>query len=329
MEFNEHYPTLYEEDIKPQIISPKVDPFRILLFDKDYKLILHYCSPTFHGKDLDFIPFLQSCELIEDKESTSSEFPNIKIVLSLKIQNFLLDIASAKGIYCICLAVDDINCRYTKINSLNSICTLFSLFQMQPEFEFQQIRFHNMVMSNLYQSFSCLCDPSFSEFVAVVSSFNEVFFTFGEMKNLSKEDYYEIWDEAMAIANNLQMSDQNVLSDTTDFLAVFSFLPNVKIFVLFSEEALKFPEPEDPKERIAKNNEMLMFPFIEKMKALKENIPQLYQIGEEPQFEMNESSALPDNEDNQPQEQVGENHRMETKKTILFGNSDPFEDFKF
>ena len=278
MEFNDFYHIQEEEeDIKKLTNDPEIDPFRVLIYDKDYILLLDYKSPTFHGKALDFISILKALEIDSNVDAEKSDFTNIQIVFSLKIMNFLIDIATSHGIFCISVSIDDINRPAMKANPLNAICTLYSIISLNTtnSLNLNCIKFSDKLITVLYDIFSKLCNPKFAEYISFVSPNNEVFCSFGKTE-IPHDDYYEVWDEAMSIAADLENSDQHALSDNTDYLAVFSFLPFVKVVAIFSEEALEFPEPEDKKEKIQANNEFLMNPFISKLNELKQLIPAIY-----------------------------------------------------
>lgn len=278
MEFNDCFQLQDDDDdIKQQSDDPEVDPYRILIFDINYSILLDYRTPTFHGKELDFISFLKTCTPVKNENPESLEFSDIQIVFSLKIMNFLIDIASCNNLFCISVSIDDMNRPTMKANPLNAICVLYSIINLDisNSLNFDLIAFDDKIITNLYNAFLTLVDPNFSEYVSIVSPYEEVFCSFGKTV-LSSDDYFEVWDEALAIASDLEMSDQHVLSNDTDYLAVFSFLPCIKIIVLFSEEAFNFSEPEDEKQKVITNNEMLMEPFISKINDLKSLILSLY-----------------------------------------------------
>lgn len=278
MEFNDCFQLQEDEDdILKQSDDPEIDPYRVLIYDKNHRLLLDYRSSTFHGKDLDFDSFLKTCTIVSNNDSESLEFTDIQIVFSLKIMNYLIDIASCLDIFCISVSIDDINRPAMKANPLNALCVLYSIVNLGiiNTFNFDLILFDNKIITKLYDAFSTLIDPSFAEYISIVSPFEEVFCSFGKTE-IPQEDYFEVWDEALSIASELEMSDQHVLSNNTDYLAVFSFLPCIKVVAFFSEEALSFTEPEEEQQKIVTNNEMLMKPFISKMNDLKYLIPSLY-----------------------------------------------------
>lgn len=279
MEFNDFYKLQEdEEEIKKQTNDPEIDPYRVLIYDKDYTLLLDYRSPTFHGNDIDFISILKTCEIVSNSDAEILDFPDIQIVFSLKIMNYLIDIGSSHNLFCISVSIDDINRPVMKANPLNALCTLYSLihFNKSETFNLNYIKFDNRLITNLYNIFSNLCNPNFVEYISIVSPRYEVFCSFGKTE-IPQEDYFEVWDEALSIAEELEKSDQHALSNNTDYLAVFSFLPFVKVIALFSVEALNFSEPEEENLKIQTNNELLMNPFASKLNELKHTIPAIYQ----------------------------------------------------
>lgn len=275
MEFDEKQDD--DDDIRPQSNDPEIDPFRVLIYDKNYILKLDYQSPTFHGKKIDFVSFLQVCTIVSNEDSEPPDFTNIQIVLSLKIMNYLIDIGSCRDIFCISVSVDDVNRPVMKANPLNAICTLYSFINLGSSYSFDNISFDDQIITKLYNMFSTLSDPHFAEYISIVSPFEEIFCSFGKTE-IPTQDYFEVWDEALSIASDLDMSDQHVLSNDTDYLAVFSFLPCIKVVAIFSEEALNFSEPEEDQLRIQTNNAMLMDPFISKLNEIKQSITPLYKL---------------------------------------------------
>ena len=238
-------------------MSIENEPYGVYFLDREKNVIFSHSN--IGGASISCISIQQILEVCDVNDDEG-----IELIFSMKILNFVVDIAFKEGIYCVCI----FDFTAGTNSSINSICALYFLEVLQKDeeanqWDFQMLNFIPNLYFELSSMFNCFTDPDFAEQFAIISPDEQVFCSFGSSKLTTKESFI-CWNVAKELASVVGNS-KYVITEQVDFLAGFNFLNYAKIVVFFSEEAINTYDIHE-----------LADEFVKKISEIKETMNEMF-----------------------------------------------------
>ena len=270
-----------EENNQNENEVSKSDSFGVILYNENFEKFYEYFSPTYQECDVDILSILKICKPVKKEKSVCKDGSfNIKVVFSMQIQRVNLDIASCCGIFCVSFTNFETNNQICKASAFNPISFLYSIVSTMIKednslaFESNRISLKSTTITILYNIFKQITDFDFVNYIAYVSTFNEVFCTYGNM-DLPMDEYCNVWQEGLDMASALHKTNDDLFNESYN-IAVFSFLPTIKIFVLYSKQYLNHPDIKPKLANVQDRNALLIIPIKDVIQNMLILIPFLY-----------------------------------------------------